>query len=117
MHFTENTPESFKSYNNVISPHCQQYSGGISGFSRKKRKRSWANTSKSHFFLLFWHTVTVVLRSRTRFSEVPSIIPAKRDETLDDLDITTIKLNTEFKERYCKKRRWFRDYYYKTQYL
>ena len=56
MYLTENTPASFKSHNNVISSNYQQYSGEISEFPCKKRQRSRANTSKSHLFLLFWHT-------------------------------------------------------------
>jgi hypothetical protein len=74
MYFTENTPASFKSYNNVISSHYQQYSGRIGKSSHKKRQRSLSKTSKSDFLLLFWHTTIVLLRSRTCISTVLHII-------------------------------------------
>ncbi len=61
-----------------ISSRLQQFSGRPSELSRKKRPKSWTLTSRSHLFILFWHTATVALHSGTWFSTVRHIIPASQ---------------------------------------
>ena len=45
---------------------------------RKNRPKSHALVSRICLLLLFWHTATVALHSRNRFSAVPHIIPASQ---------------------------------------
>ena len=66
---------------------CSGYPGGPGRFSipcRKKHQKSKVFGWRTNFFLLFWHTWTVALDSRTRFSAISHIIATQLAQVWSD---------------------------------